>query len=103
MSKFLDELDKIGEEKFGKEIYEKAKNEARVNLEIMEFLTERRKSLNISQEEMGRLLKTTQEQISKYENLNNSPSLERFMKILDSLNIDLIFVDRDKKKELYHT
>lgn len=103
MSKFLDELDKIGEEKFGKEIYEEAKREARINLEIMDFLAERRKSLKISQEKMGSLLKTTQEQISKYENLNNSPSLERFIKILDTLNIDLIFVDRDKKKELYHT
>ncbi|MEA3422551.1 MAG: helix-turn-helix transcriptional regulator [Bacillota bacterium] len=103
MGKFLEELDRIGEEKFGKEIYDKAKNEARINLEIMDFLTERRKSLNISQEEMGRLLRTTQEQISKYENSNNSPSLERFMKILDALNIDLIFVDRNKKKELYHT
>ena len=103
MSEFLKKVEKRGIEKFGKDNFEDAVNEARINIEITNVIAIRRKELNITQKHYSELLNTTQAQISKYEKLMQSPTLKKFIKMIGFLNLDIILVDKNTNEEIYHS
>ncbi len=61
-------------------------------------LKEIRKSCNMTQEKLAKLLQITQQQYSRYETDSNKISLEMFLKIVEVCNYDIKLVKRVIKK-----
>ena len=61
-------------------------------------LKEIRKSCNMTQENLAKLLQITQQQYSRYETDSNKISLEMFLKIVEVCNYDIKLVKRVIKK-----
>lgn len=67
-------------------------------------LKEKRKERGVSQKKLAELLSTTQQQISKYENLIDTPSLSRLVEIAQILGVTLDeLVNYKKVHEQYST
>ena len=98
----LERIREKGYEKFGREVYQKALDQKERELQLAELLAERRNQMNINQKDLAIFLDTSQQQISKYEKAESLPKLEVLLKILDKLNLEMVVVDRENKKELLH-
>mgnify|MGYP002085036612 CR=1 FL=1 len=61
-------------------------------------LKEIRKSCNMTQEKIAKLIGITQQQYSRYETNTNKIPLEMFLKILDVCNLNIKVEKRNQKK-----
>ncbi|HEY5467276.1 MAG TPA: helix-turn-helix transcriptional regulator [Clostridia bacterium] len=93
----------IGEalrKKFGEKEYTAARARAQFKRDMCSLLRHRRTDLQLDQKSMAKMLRTTQQQLSKYETGENSPSLERLYDLCTALNLEVVIRDRIDKKEL---
>ena len=58
--------------------------------------------MDLDQKDLAKKLHTTQQQLSKYEVGENSPTVERLYDICQALNLELIVRDKEKGQELVH-
>ena len=64
----------------------------------MESLSQTRKEHNMTQAQVAKALKTTQKQISKYETLEQSPSIAKLMELCNEIDIEIILRKRTLTK-----
>ncbi len=100
MSDDLEALNKALSDKFGAETFAKARERARFRLDLAHAVKQRRIEMHMDQKDLAKRLRTTQQQLSRYEVGENSPTVDRFYEICDSLNLELIIRDKDNGKEL---
>jgi len=62
---------------------------------VGERLRAARRNNNLSQEELGKLIGTSKQQIFKYEKAADTPSLSRLVQLAATLNMPLAFFLRD--------
>ena len=72
--------------------------EEKSELELMSMLAMVRKQRKMTQAQLAEKANVTQAQIARVENLTYSPSLDTLTKILNGLELDLGFVDRNTGK-----
>ena len=72
--------------------------EEKSELELMAMLAMVRKQRKMKQAQLAEKANVTQAQIARVENLTYSPSLDTLTKILNGLELDLGFVDRNTGK-----
>ena len=89
-------------EKFGAAEYTAARARARFKAELARTMKQRRIDLDMDQKDLAMKLHTTQQQLSKYEIGENSPTAERLYDICQALNLELIVRDKEKGHELIH-
>lgn len=89
-------------EKFGEKEFAAAKERAEFKIEMANAMKQRRIKLHIDQSELARKIKTSQQQLSRYEVGINSPTLDRVYDLCKALNLELILREKDKKTELVH-
>ncbi len=72
----------------------------RIELVLMNTINikEIRKSCNMTQEKIAKLIGITQQQYSRYETNTNKIPLEMFLKILDVCNLNIKVEKRNQKK-----
>ena len=58
---------------------------------VLQLIKSRRKELGFTQKDMAQKLEVAQVQYSKYENGKNEISLERFLRIVEVLDIEIHF------------
>lgn len=81
-------------EKFGAEEWAKAREQTRIKRELAKALRERRIELAMDQKELAKYLHTTQQQLSKYEVGENSPTMDRFYEMCKYLDVDIVLKDK---------
>ncbi|MCH4886332.1 helix-turn-helix transcriptional regulator [Acidaminobacter sp. JC074] len=101
--KAIDMLQKKLEHEQGKEEFVKNYHEAELNRKLMQSLSQTRKEQNITQSQLAKALRTTQKQISKYETLEQSPSITKLMALCNEIDIEIILRKRDSDKIIFHT
>ena len=89
-------------EKFGAAEYTAARARARFKAELARTMKQRRIDMDLDQKDLAMKLHTTQQQLSKYEVGENSPTAERLYDICQALNLELIVRDKEKGQELVH-
>lgn len=86
--------------KFGDKAFAAAMARAQFRADMSRLLRKRRMDLNLDQKSLAKILNTTQQQLSKYEVGENSPTLERLYDLCMALNLELIVRDKDEKNVL---
>ena len=76
-------------EKYGHEEFEKSMERAKFKSELARTIRQRRLDLNMDQKEVAKRLHTTQQQLSRYEVADFSPSIERLFDLCKVLNLKL--------------
>ena len=99
----LDAINKALIEKFGAEDYAKARERAKFKLELARAVKQRRLDMHMDQKELAKKLHTTQQQLSRYEVGENSPTIERFYDICAMLDLEMIIRDKENGQELIRT
>lgn len=99
----LETLKKALSDKFGAEVFTKAKERARFRLDLAQAVKQRRIEMHMDQKVLAKKLRTTQQQLSRYEVGENSPTVDRFYEICDSLNLEMIIRDKESGRELIRT
>ena len=89
-------------EKFGAAEYSAARAQARFKAELARTMKQRRIDMDLDQKDLAMKLHTTQQQLSKYEVGENSPTAERLYDICQALNLELIVRDKEKGQEFVH-
>jgi ribosome-binding protein aMBF1 (putative translation factor) len=89
----IDVIEKALIEKFGEVEYSAAKERAKFKHELARAVKERRIKLHMDQKELANKLHTTQQQLSRYEVGENSPTAERLYDICKMLDLELILQD----------
>lgn len=89
-------IEKALVEKYGAEEYAKARARAKFKAELAHIMKQRRIELDMDQKELAVKLHTTQQQLSRYEVGENSPTIERVYDICQMLNLELIVREKDK-------
>jgi ribosome-binding protein aMBF1 (putative translation factor) len=89
-------------EKFGADEYNAAMARARFKAELARTMKQRRIDLDLDQKDLALKLHTTQQQLSKYEVGENSPTADRLYDICQALNLELIVRDKEKGQVLVH-
>ncbi len=96
----IDAINKALIKKFGEAEYTKAKERAKFRLELACAIKQRRIDMHMDQRELAKKLGTTQQQLSRYEVGENSPTIERFYDICTMLNLEMTIRDRENGREL---
>lgn len=91
------------EKKQGKENFSRNMKLAKKNRLLMESLSKARKESNMSQKNVASALRTSQKQISKYENLEQSPSVTKLMEFCDEIGVEIVFKNKNTDKVIFHT
>ena len=88
--------------KFGEEAYRVSKSKAKFKADMAHAMKPRRIELDMDQKDLAKKLNTTQQQLSRYEVGENSPTLERVFDLCKALKLELIVREKDHGKELIH-
>jgi DNA-binding XRE family transcriptional regulator len=99
----LDALDRALADKFGAEEYARAQERAKFKLILARAVKQRRIEMNMDQKVLANKLHTSQQQLSRYEVGENSPTLDRFFEICELLDLEIVVRDRINGRELVHT
>lgn len=94
------EIEKALIEKFGAFEYAEAKERAKFKADFARAMKNRRIELNLDQKELASKIHTSQQQLSRYEVGENSPTIERLFDICKMLNLDLIVREKENGKVL---
>jgi len=86
--------------KFGEKNYKEARERAKFKLDLAQAVKRRRIEMHMDQKELARKLHTTQQQLSRYEIGENSPTIERLYDICKMLDLDIVIMDNKNGKEL---
>lgn len=68
-------------------------------IEVVAQLTRIRKRKRMTQGELAEKIGMQQNQISRFENLKASPSMETIMRISKGLNAKIVFVEQDEESQ----
>lgn len=94
--------DKLKEQQ-GEEKFEHNMQIARSNRKLIESLSYARKEAELTQAEVAKAMGTTQKQISKYENFEQSPSITKLIELCDQIGVDIILKLKNNGREIFHT
>ena len=67
--------------------------------ELISHMSEIRKSLHMTQQELAQKSGSTQQEISRLEKQKHSPSVRTLCKILDSIDYKLTFTKKERKRK----
>lgn len=96
-------LDKALAEKFGAEEYATARARSKFKKDITQAIRKRRVDLKMDQKELAAKLHTSQQQLSRYEVGENSPTIERLYDLCEMLDLELVLRDKDDGHEIVNT
>lgn len=99
----LDEIDQFLIKKFGEKEYLQARERARFRVELARIIKQRRIELNMDQKELAKKLQTSQQQLSKYEVAENSPTVDRLYELCLMLELEMVVRDPQSGHELLST
>jgi DNA-binding XRE family transcriptional regulator len=97
------ELEERLQSKFGKKNLDEAKERAQFKMKVASAMRERRIYLHMDQSELAGLIRTSQQQLSRYEVGTNSPTVERLYDLCKVMGLELILRDKEKGTELVRT
>lgn len=89
--------------KHGKENVERGMAAIEQQRTITDLLASRRKKLKINQNDIAQAIDVSRNQVIRYENHKQEPTLTKFLNLLDNLGLEISIKERDSNKELYHT
>lgn len=89
--------------KFGKRNFDEAIERAQFKMKVANAMRERRIFLHMDQSELAGLIRTSQQQLSRYEVGANSPTIERLYDLCKAMGLELILRDKEKGTELVRT
>ncbi len=67
---------------------------------ILDIIKEKRKIANLTQQEVASQLAISRTQYANIENGNSEMSLDKFLKIIEILDLEMNSFDKQKKKEM---
>ena len=79
--------------KFGESEFAAARERAKFKLELARAVKRRRLEMNMDQKELAKKLHTTQQQLSRYEVGENSPTADRLYDLCKVLGLELVIRD----------
>jgi DNA-binding transcriptional regulator YiaG len=94
------EIEESLKKKFGDDEFAEAKERAKRRNELAQALRRRRIEMNMDQKAFAALIKTTQQQLSRYEIGENSPTVDRLFEICHYLGLEMIIQEKGKNEVL---
>lgn len=88
--------------KFGEQAFIASRERAEFKSKMASAVKRRRIDLHMDQSELARRIKTSQQQLSRYEIGMNSPTIERVYDLCKALDLEFILREKDKGTELIH-
>lgn len=83
--------------------FEESLKVARIERDLIDFITLARKHKKMTQGDLAKILDTKAQQISKYERSEQVPSLSVLLKLCEALNLEISIRSKDDKGMVFHS
>ncbi len=102
-NKSLTKLHNLLNNQHGETTFNDSLRVARLERDIIDSIVLARKHKKLTQKDLAQVLNTKAQQISKYERVEQIPSLSVLLKLCDALNLELSLTSKENKTVVFHS